>query len=280
MRYFVLILIGIFQISLVNAQPKEKASLITLDTAKILKNAENYLIGNTQKPRPDSAVVLLTPLTKAGNAEALFLMGNLLLRGSKPHVSKNIPLAIKYLEQSAKSGNIQAIQVLITLYSGMEGNAMFSDPEIKAKKNNTHLFTITQLGASLNDPMSACWLAICFMDGKGTIPKVLEAKRYLQFSAEHNFPLAQVLIGDGYYFGKNGIHKHLDSAVYWYHKLHYNPKASLQEQGLGLEGKLWCENVFTLLWNNTLKITFFWERFNYRLHVWEVKKEDRNPKRF
>lgn len=258
--------------------PQLSASASSGDVTAALKLAEIYALGIDAPERPDSVIFFLKPYVTKGNAEACFLLGNMYVRGIG--VKKDIGKGISLLDSAARKSNIQAIRVLLDIYSGSDIDGPFTDPALVAKKNNNTLFRLAKAAADLNDPYALWHLGMCYLDAMGTSRNDTLALQYLEASAAWNHANAQLILGDVYFFGKTYKGFDLLLAHQWYQALHQNSKASLVQKANGLEGMMWVDRSFHLVRNQILAATWMWIDWRIELPVPEVKKKDFERKRY
>jgi uncharacterized protein len=258
--------------------PELKASANAGDVSAALKLAEVYSLGIDAPERPDSVLFFLKPYIAQGHAEACFILGNLYLRGVG--IKKDIGKGMSLLDSAARKSNIQAIRVLLDVYSGSDVDGPFSDPALVAQKNNTALFRLAKTSVELNDPYALWHLGMCYLEAKGTPRNDTLALQYLEASAAWSHANAQLILGDVYFFGNTFKGYDLLLAYQWYQALHQNSKASLVQKANGLEGMMWVDRSFHLIRNQILAATWMWTDWRIEFPVPEVKKKDFERKRY
>jgi TPR repeat protein len=251
------------------------------DTGNIeaaLKLAEIYALGIDAPENIDSVVWFLRPHAEKAHPEACFILGNLYLRGTG--ISKNITKGIGLLEKSATNGSIQAVRVLLDVYSGQDDDGPFTDPGLKAKVSNASVFRVAVMAKDWNDPYALCQLGRCYLDGIGTAINDTLALYYLEASAAWGHGIAQLVLGDVYFFAKT--YKGYDAllAHKWYQLAHQNTKLSLDQRALGLEGMMWVERSFHAIRNQIIDATWMWSDWRIEFPVPDVKEKDFKRKRY
>jgi TPR repeat protein len=248
------------------------------DTLARLKMAECFALGLDCKPSQDSVLFYLRPLLKVKHPEASFLVGNSMVRGVG--MSKNIPEGLKYLEWSAQAGMVQAVRVLLEIYSGKDAQGPFADPQLIARKNDVAWFKTASNASGLNDPLISFYLGICYLEGKGTAKNDSLALKWLEHSAGWEYCEAQLVLGDVWFFGRTGKGTDLLRARQYYELARYNAKCSIERKGDGMEGEMWVNRLFNQLWNNIWFTTAYFHDWRIMLPVPEVKPKDYQKKRY
>lgn len=269
--------VNVFSLRAQNISQLKKQAESGNDTAR-LKLAEIFALGLDVPANQDSVVHYLRPLLKKEHPEACFLMGNSKLRGFG--VSKNIPEGLKYLEIAAKHKSVQAVHVLMEVYSGRDASGPFTDPVLLAQKNNTSFFRIASMAPLLHEPVSAYNLGVCYLKGLGTTKNDSLALKWLEYAAGWEYCRAQLVLGDIWFFNSVNRGYDLDKAYTWYSKANQNTKCSLEDKGNGLEGMIWVDRMFHMLWNQTLGISGMFREWRIELPVPEVKEKDFVRKRW
>ncbi len=248
------------------------------DTIARLKMAECFALGLDCKASQDSVWTYIKPLLKGKHPEACFLAGNALLRGQG--MTKNIPEGLKYLDVSAEAGMVQAVRVLIELYSGKDAQNAFADPQLAAKKSDVALFKVANRASGLNDPMVSFYLGICYLEGKGVTANDSLALHWLQHAAAWEYCEAYLVLGDVWFFGKTRKGYDLGKARQYYALARHNSKCSIERKGEGMEGEMWVSRLFSQVWNNLWFTSGYLQDWQVMLPVPEVKPKDFQKKRY
>lgn len=269
-----------FVVSLISYGQSVQAQTSTLHTLRIeanagsvearLKLAECFALGLDCPESQDSVHYYLNPLLEQKHPEACFLIGNAYLRTG----SQKINEGLKYMEIAAEARYIQAVIVLLEVYSGKDANGPFANAALAAKKNDNALFKTASRAPELKEPVSAFYLGMCYLDGRGTPKNDSLALNCLEYSASWDYCPAQLVLGDFWYFGKSALGHDLNKAREYYAATQGNIKCTIAQQGAGMEGMGWVDRCFRMLWNATWNATcLLWDR-RIELPVPDVKKKD------
>lgn len=235
-----------------------------------LKLAECFALGLDCPESQDSVQFYLKPLLDQKHPEACFLIGNAYLRTG----SQKINEGLKYLEIAADARYIQAVIVLLEVYSGKDASGPFANATLAAKKNDVFLFKTASRAPELKEPVSAFYLGMCYLEGRGTSRNDSLALKWLEYSASWDFCPARLVLGDFWYFGKSSRGHDLMKAREYYASTQGSIKCTLTQQGAGIEGMGWIDRSFSMLWNATWSATCLLWDWRIELPVPEVKKKD------
>lgn len=234
-----------------------------------LRLAECYALGLDCPQNQDSVLYFLKPLVKSGHPEACFLTGNTLIRRDN-----QVGEGIRYLQQAADSGQVQAIKVLLEVFSGKDAGSPFAPPALKARKNDAALFRTAQMANLHNEPFLSFYLGMCYLEGRGTGKNDSLALKWLDHSASWSFCSAQLVLGDVWFKGQTRKGYDLLKAREYYQSARDNNRCSIDQKGAGREGEMWVDRCFHLMWNTTWFATGLLEDFRYAFPVPDVKAKD------
>ena len=241
-----------------------------------LKLAECFALGLDCAENQDSMLYYLKPLLEIKNPDACFLVGNTYLRSG----TKTISDGLRYLEIAAEKGMIQAVIVLLEVYAGKDAKGPFANSALAAKKNDSNLFRIASKASELKEPISAFYLGMCYLEGRGTQPNDSLVLHWLSYSATWGYCPAQLVMGDIWFRAKTGKGYDLTKALDYYSAAKENSKCSIEQKGSGIEGEAWVERCFRMLWNSTWEATCLLWDHRIELIVPEVKEKDYQKNRF
>lgn len=242
----------------------------TGNTGARLKMAECFALGIDCPENQDSVLHYLKPLLENKHPEACFLIGNTYLRNGSQRISEGL----KYLEIAANAGSIQAVIVLLEVYSGKDASGPFANAALAARKNDLSLFKTAGRAREINDPVLSFYLGMCYLEGRGTARNDSLALKWLEHSADWAYCPAQLVLGDFWFFGKSVKGYDLQKAQEYYTAAKQNNKCSIAQQGDGLEGEIWVSRSFNMLWNATWDVTCLFGDMRIELPVPEVKTKD------
>ncbi len=275
-----LFLLGILGNDWVLAQPNSLGTLrAEANSGSIearLKLAECFALGLDCPENQDSLLYYLKPLLKISNPDACFLVGNTYLRSG----TRTISDGLRYLEMAAEKGMVQAVLVLLEVYSGKDAKGPFANSALAAKKNDPSLFRIASKASTLKEPVSAFYLGMCYLEGRGTLPNDSLALHWLSYSATWGYCPAQLVMGDIWFRAKTAQGYNLTKALDYYSAAKENYKCTIEQKGGGIEGEAWVERCFSMLWNSTWEATCLLWDHRIELLVPEVKEKDFQKNRF
>lgn len=248
----------------------------TGNTEARLKMAECFALGMDCPENQDSTLYYLKPLLEINNPDACFLVGNTYLRSG----TKTISEGLRYLEIAAGKKMLQAVLVLLEVYSGKDAKGPFANPTLAARKNDQNLFRIASKASELKEPVSAFYLGMCYLEGRGIMRNDSLALHWLSYSAAWEYCPAQLVMGDIWFRSKTGRGYNLTKALEYYSAAKNNSRCSIEQKGSGIEGEAWVERCFSLLWNTTWDATCLLWDHRIELIVPEVKEKDYQKSRF
>lgn len=95
---------------------------------------------------------------------------------------------------------------------------MVRDLKSPDKANQTRGFIKMQQAASGGNPKAEYNFGALYHEGLGTAQNFVQARYWIEKSAEQGYPAAEALLGNIYHFGRTGIPEDLEKAFYWTEK--------------------------------------------------------------
>lgn len=86
------------------------------------------------------------------------------------------------------------------------------------KDDQARGFMKMQQAASGGNPKAEYNLGALYHEGLGTTQNFVQARYWIEKSAEQGYPAAEALLGNIYHFGRKGIPEDLEKAFYWTEK--------------------------------------------------------------
>ncbi|MFT8451724.1 MAG: tetratricopeptide repeat protein [Zymomonas mobilis] len=86
------------------------------------------------------------------------------------------------------------------------------------KDDQARGFIKMQQAASGGNPKAEYNLGALYHEGLGTTQDFVQARYWIEKSAEQGYPAAEALLGNIYHFGRKGIPEDLEKAFYWTEK--------------------------------------------------------------
>ncbi len=167
--------------------------------------ASCYLGGVGGEADSSAAMDIYVELAKKGNAEAMYMMGCVMLeRGKSDRVKQD---SIGCFEKSAERGNVKACEKLADLYE--EGQIVTKD-SAKAK----YYRDFAQQDAKW---MEMTDLATRYFEGDGVERDTSKAAELLHTAAAGGYARAQIFLSMLYYSGY-GVEKDTQQSLYWMKK--------------------------------------------------------------
>ena len=191
-----------------------------------------YETGHGTPQQPEKAKDMYSKAAEQGNVFAQFFLGQCYEKGFG--VEEEPVIALGWYTKSAENGFVDAQRRLADCYlngycvrgnirkaaswyeKAAEQGDSYSAEKLKTLYDNYSV--ALEVDAEDGEPESQYRLGSCYYFGKGTSKNIEKALEWFNKAANSGNDKAQVVLGDFYFYGTDGMESDLETARFWYEK--------------------------------------------------------------